>query len=376
MRSEINVLAVDDFPLNLRLMKDMLSDVGELGFIEAHNGREALSLLARTNDIDVVLLDLEMPVMNGYETLQFMKSSDRFREIPVIVVTSDKSKVRKTLAMGADDFVAKPFDAEELKLRVLNHVRAKKLNDLSRNMNNVLENEVVRKTAALQDALYLSREAEYEISLRLGRAAEFRDIETGLHIHRVSELSRALARYAGLSEQECEMLRHASPLHDVGKIGIPDRILFKQGKLDDAEFQLMKTHTVIGGKILAGAGKFPVIEAGQIIALQHHEKWDGSGYPCGLRGKDIHVFGRIVMVADIFDALTSERPYKRAFSMEQALRIMEEGRGAFFDPWLLDVFLGNVAVFTRIKEEYADKNVAGSPESPCGASEIGVVNGS
>jgi putative two-component system response regulator len=354
MREEIRILAVDDFPLNLKLIRTMLVDVGEFDLIEAYNGREALDVLECTPDVDIVLLDLEMPVMNGYETLQYMKSNDRFREIPVIVITSDKSKVNKILAMGANDFMAKPYDSEELKLRVLNHVRSKKLSDLARDMNNILEDEVVRKTAALRKALNLSREAEFEISLRLGRAAEFRDLETGAHIRRISEMSKELAVFAGLSKQESEILRHASPLHDVGKIGIPDRILLKPGKLDESEFQLMKMHTVIGGEILSDADKFPVIKAGRIVALQHHEKWDGSGYPHGLAGTDIHIYGRIVMIADVFDALTSARPYKKAFPLEKALEIMEDGRGNFFDPGLLDLFKGNLEIFVRIKEEYRD----------------------
>ncbi len=361
MRDEIRVLAVDDFPLNLKLMKDMLGSLNGVDFIEAHNGREALAKLANTPDVDIVLLDLEMPVMNGIETLQCIKCNDRFRDIPVIIVTSDKSKVLKTLSLGANDFIAKPYDAEELKLRVMNHVRSKKLSELAQQMNNVLEEQVVKKTAALRDALRLSKAAEYEISLRLGRAAEFRDAETGMHIHRVSELSKELAVLAALPDQECEIIRHASPLHDVGKIGIPDRILFKPGKLDETEAELIKTHTIIGGKILADAGKFPVIKAGQIIALQHHEKWDGSGYPYGLAGKDIHMYGRIVMVADIFDALTSDRPYKKAFPLEKAVAVMEEGRGVFFEPRLLDLFLKNLELFVGIKERFMDSGAGAAP---------------
>jgi putative two-component system response regulator len=340
--------------LNLKLIKSILGEVGELDILEAGNGREALETLKRNPHIDIVLLDLEMPVMDGLETLRHIRRNDRFRDMPIIVVTSDKSKIHKTLAMGANDFIAKPYDSEELKLRVLNHVRGKKLAELAQDMNIILENEVIKKTEALREALSLSREAELEISIRLGRAAEFRDFETGMHIRRISEMSKELAALAGLSEQESDILHHASPLHDVGKIGIPDNILRKPGKLDDAEFRFMKMHTVIGGKILSGTDKFPVIEAGRIAALQHHEKWDGSGYPYGLAGTDIHIYGRIVMITDVFDALTSDRPYKRAFPLEKALGIMKEGKGGFFDPELFDVFMGNLEIFTRIKEQYAD----------------------
>jgi putative two-component system response regulator len=344
------------------LIRSILNPAGNFEFFEAGNGRDALAILARVADIDIVLLDLEMPVMDGVETLRMIKADDRFRSIPVIVVTTNKSKVHKTLAMGADDFIAKPYDHEELKLRVLNHVRAKKLNDLSRDMNSVLEHEVVRKTASLRSALVLAREAEFEISLRLGRAAEFRDLETGMHIRRMSELTKELALLAGLPADESQILRYAAPLHDVGKIGIPDSILLKPGRLDPSEFEIMKMHTVIGGKILSGGEKFTMLQAGRIIALQHHEKWDGTGYPSGLAGREIHLYGRIAIVADIFDALTSDRPYKKAMPLEETLDIMRDGRGAFFDPALLDLFLDNLDVFTGIKEQFHDRNCPDVPD--------------
>lgn len=357
MLDKITVLAVDDIELNLRIIRDVLKDIGDCEFIEARNGKEALNCLAQRADVDIVLLDLEMPVMNGYDTLRYLKAHERFRDIPVIVVTSVSSEVKKILEMGANDFMAKPFDPGELKLRVMNHVRSKKLSDLTRDMTGVLETEIVRKTTALQKALSLSKEAEFEISLRLGRAAEYRDLETGMHIRRISEMSKVLAVLRGLSTEECELVRHASPLHDVGKIGIPDRILLKPGKLDAEEFQLMQMHASIGGRILDKGDKFPVIRAGKVIALQHHERWDGKGYPQGLSGTDIHIYGRIVMVADIFDALTSERPYKKPFPLEKAFEIMQGDRGVFFDPELLDLFMENRAEFVRIKEEFGENTV-------------------
>jgi putative two-component system response regulator len=362
MRDTLAILAVDDIEMNLLMIRHLLGGMGDVEFLEAKNGLEALDILEKRPDVDVVLLDLEMPVMNGFETLERMKSSDAFRDIPVIVITAEASEVTRTLSMGANDFVAKPYNPEEVKMRVLNHARVKKLGELARDMNVVLEGEVVKKTAALQKALDFSRKAEFEISLRLGRAAEFRDLETGMHIRRISELSKTLALLAGISEEDSEILRHAAPLHDVGKIGIPDRILLKPGKLDESEVQVMKTHTTIGGTILSEADEFPVITAGRIVALQHHEKWDGSGYPLGLSGTDIHIFGRIVMIADIFDALTSERPYKKAFPLEKALEIMKEGKGEFFDPSLLELFLANLDIFLRIMEEFKDKKGLGACE--------------
>lgn len=353
MNSDVTLLAVDDMPMNLEMLEVMLTEL-DIQLLKAGNGREALDILGQACQVDAILLDLEMPVMDGFETLKTLKRTEQFRDIPVIVLTAGREEVVKTLALGANDFLAKPYNPEELRLRVMNHVRSKKLNDLSRDMNRVLEQEVVKKTAALRSALQLSKEAEYEISLRLGIAAEFRDLETGMHTRRISELSRALAGLAGLSDEEVETLRYASPLHDVGKIGIPDQILLKPGKLEPDEFDVMKQHTVIGGKILSEAGRYPLLEAGRVIALQHHEKWDGSGYPLGLSGEQIHIFARIVSIVDVFDALTSERPYKKAFPLEKAQAIMIKGLGSFFDPHLLELFMGHIYLFVQIKDELCD----------------------
>jgi putative two-component system response regulator len=349
----VKILAVDDVQMNLDILELMLTSVGAT-FVKALNGAEALELLSCHPDTDTILLDLEMPVMNGFELLAALKVDERYRDIPVIVVTADKHEVLRSLALGANDFLTKPYDPQELTLRVKNHLRSKKLLDLSNQMSVVLEQEVVKKTADLSRALAFSRQTEYEISLRLGKAAELRDVETGMHIKRISEFSNILGRLAGLSVKACEVLRYSSPLHDVGKIGIPDRILLKPGKLDPEEFRIMRLHTVIGGTILSEAQHYPVIAAGQIIALQHHEKWDGSGYPKGLAGRKIHLFGRIVMIVDVFDALLSERPYKKAFTLSDTMDIMQDGRGSFFDPQLLDLFVEHLPEFTRVREELQD----------------------
>ena len=355
MPDRITILAVDDVEMNLLMIEAMLDGLGTFNFIAAHNGAEALAALEGNPGIDIVLLDLEMPVMNGFETLARIKSEERTRDIPVIVITTDKSEILKTLNLGANDFMARPYNPEELRLRVANHVHSKKLGDLARDMNEILEAEVVKKTLALQEALQQSRLAEYEISLRLGRAAEFRDLDTGMHIRRVSEMARELAALAGLPEEECQILCHAAPLHDVGKIGIPDKILLKPAKLEIPEFETMKLHTVIGGKILSDAELYPVLRVGQIVALQHHERWDGSGYPAGLSGTGIHLYGRIVSIVDVFDALTSARPYKAPFPLEEALSFIREKRGSYFDPELVDLFLAHLERFTRIKELFADQ---------------------
>lgn len=353
MFDEVTILAVDDDSMNLEMLECMLSGL-DCRLLRAGNGKQALEFLESDRHIDVVLLDLEMPVMDGYETIRCIKQSFTWRDIPIIVVTAGAHEVTRTLSLGANDFIAKPYNREELRLRVMNHVRSKKLSDLAKDMNSVLEAEVVKKTAALQTALKKSQEAEYEISLRLGKAAEFRDQETGMHTRRISELSQHLGMLAGLPQEECEILRKSSPLHDVGKIGIPDKILLKAGKLEAEEFEIMKQHTSIGAAILSDSGLYPLLSAGAIIASQHHEKWDGSGYPAGLKGESIHVFARIVSIVDVFDALSSDRPYKKAFTLEKTVSIMEQGRGNFFDPALLDRFFANMDSFVEIRESFRD----------------------
>lgn len=360
MFDNVTVLVADDDPVNLMLVEAMLAEL-EVRLLMAGNGREAVNLLIEYPDIDVVLLDLEMPVLSGIEALEQIKRNPRINHIPVIVVSSDRHEVNRTLKLGANDFVAKPYNPDELRLRVMNHIRGKRNQDIVNDLNRTLEREVAKKTAALQSALAMTLETELEICLRLGRAAEFRDLETGMHIRRISEMSTTLARMAGLTEEEAELLRFAAPLHDVGKIGIPDRILLKPGRLDDGEMEIMKLHTTIGGRILSEGERYPSLESGRVVALQHHEKWDGSGYPQGLAGGDIHIFARIVMLADVFDALASDRPYKKAFPMEKTIEIMGEGRGRFFDPALYDLFMANLDRFVEIRDRLKDQEQDADP---------------
>jgi putative two-component system response regulator len=354
MNENVSILVVDDEELNREMLLVMLEDLATVVCVE--NGQQVLDVLAAGQEFDVILLDLEMPVMDGFTVLAELKRHLVWREIPVIVITANRTEVTHTLALGANDFLAKPYDAEELRLRVMNHVRTKKLHDLAKDLNEVLEAEVLRKTAALREALTQAQEAEYEIAVRLGRAAEFRDLETGMHTRRISEMAKTLAELAGLTPEDCETIRYASPLHDVGKVGIPDRILLKPGKLTDEEMKIMRLHSVIGGKILSESRRYPSLEMGQIVALQHHEKWDGSGYPDGIAGEAIHIFARIVMVVDVFDALASERPYKPALPLDKVVAIMADGRGSFFDPRLLDLFLAHLQQFVAIRDALQDRS--------------------
>lgn len=363
MYDKVKILVADDEEMNRELLVAVLEDLGEV--VTAENGRLALREIEKSPDFDLVLLDLHMPEMDGFETLKVLKKHLSWREIPVIIVTTSKADVTGTLALGANDFVAKPYRREELRLRAMNQLKSKKLHDLYKDLSGHLEAEVLRKTAALREALTVAQEAEYEITLRLGRAAEFRDMETGLHTRRISEMSELLGQIAGLPPEDCELLRYASPLHDVGKVGIPDRILLKPGKLTREEMDIMRLHTVIGGRILIDAKSYPSLEMGHVIAMQHHEKWDGTGYPNGMAGEAIHIFARIVSIVDVYDALSSERPYKPPFSGEKTLEIMSEGKGSFFDPVLLDHFINHVDAFARIRENLKDQEQ--EPDSELGA---------
>jgi putative two-component system response regulator len=350
------ILAVDDIDYNLELIKDIFHDEVDLIIITANNGKEVFDVLQDKNDIgiDLILLDLSMPIMDGFEVLEKLQVDSILSLIPVIVVTANADEKIRALQLGASDFISKPYDIVELKLRATNYIHIGQYQRYLNKTNLYLEKKVTERTLQLQQALALSKKTEYEISLRLGKASEYRDTETGMHIKRMSLYSERLAQLFGLDEYACELIRYAAPLHDVGKVGIRDNILLKPGKLTDEEFETMKMHTLIGGEILNNSDEFPVIKIGKIIALQHHEKYDGTGYPNGLKRKEIHLYARIVAIADVFDALSSERVYKKAFSLEDTLKIMEEGRGTHFDPELFDLFKHNLCDFIEIKEQYKD----------------------
>ncbi|MCK9372209.1 MAG: response regulator [Sulfuricurvum sp.] len=352
---KVRVLAVDDQEFNLDLIEFAFMEDSDVEITKAIHGREALDILEQNADYHVILLDLAMPVMDGFETLVHLKAHPLWSQIPTIVVTANAEEKHRALREGASDFLSKPIDVEELKLRMFIHAKIKKFQDQLAFSNQILEQKVKERTAKLAQALALAKKNEYEISARLGKASEYRDLETGMHIKRMSHYSAKLAELAGLEAQEVELILYASPLHDIGKVGIPDRILLKPGRFSPEEFEIMKLHSVLGGKMLASSEEYPVIHAGRIIALQHHEKYDGTGYPEGLAGDEIHLHARIVTIADVFDALSSERVYKKAFSIEKTVEIMKEGRGIHFDPKLLDLMIENLERFLEIKAAFPDE---------------------
>jgi len=347
------ILAVDDEEVNLELISAIFSNVPNVIVLTASDGLEAMEILKKQTP-DVIVLDIRMPKMSGMEVLEYLKSDPQTSLIPIIILSGDENERKRALNMGASDFIGKPFDSEELKLRIMNNLKVKKYNDLVKDINEVLQKEIMKKTQELKVALELAKEAEYEMVIKFGMISEFRDEETGAHIKRISFYAQLLGKLYGLSEEEQNLLLYAAPLHDVGKIGIPDNILKKPGPLTPEEFEIIKLHTTIGAKILESDPRFLTLKVGKIIAEQHHEKWDGTGYPYGLKGKDIHPYARIVAICDVFDAMTSDRVYRPAFSVESTLNIMKNGKGSHFDPDIFELFINNISDFIKIKEKFKD----------------------
>jgi len=354
------ILIVDDEAGVRRVLYRLLSSEG-YEVLEASSGQEGLELLW-THGADTVLLDVMMPRMDGLEVCRRIRKNSRTAHTPVVFITAavDRQFRRQARKAGADDFLPKPFDEVELLARVNNTVRMKLYYDGLTRERNRLRTEVDGRKRALDEAtdrlerlnedLRVARE---ETIARLARAAEFRDDETAAHLQRMSHYCYLIGKKKDLDEYQCEMLRIASPMHDVGKIGIPDHILLKPGRLTPDEYTIMKQHAEIGYQILSGSDS-PLVKLAANIAHTHHEKWDGSGYPRGLAGDAIPIEGRIAAVADVFDALTSERPYKKAWPLEDAVALLERGRAAHFDPDLVDVFLASMDEVLAIKEEFKD----------------------
>jgi len=332
------VLIVDDTPQNISLLNSALRDVYTIKV--ATSGQQAITICL-SMQIDIILLDVMMPEMDGFETCRRLKEDPLTSEIPVIFVTARGEIKDESMGFscGAVDYITKPIRIPIVRSRVKTHLA---LYD----QNRALEHLVQERTAELN-------ESRLEILHRLGSAGEYRDNETGLHITRVCHYSRIIAQSIGLSEGEAELLYDAAALHDTGKIGIPDSILFKPGKLDNDEWNIMRTHSEIGYKII-GSHQNSLLKAAATVALTHHEHWDGFGYPQRLKGSDIPLFGRIVAIADVFDALTSERPYKKAWSVAEAVEEIVRCRESHFDPQLVDAFLLKVPELTVVQQQFID----------------------
>ena len=325
------ILIVDDDPGSVDVLQRILQRGGFTRIEFTHDPCEAVPMYVRLRP-DLVLLDLHMPNMEGLTVLDQLNEVAEASYLPILMLTGDFSQDarREALSRGAKDFVNKPFHYEEVLLRIRTLLETRFLYLQIQSQNQLLEEKVRQRTRDLEAA-------QKEIIERLARAAEFRDDNTGQHTERVGQMAALLAKEIALPDADVALIRRAAPLHDVGKIGIPDPILLKLGKLTEDEFAVVKTHTRIGQRILGGS-RFALMQLAEQIALTHHERWDGSGYE-GLSGDAIPLAGRIVAIADVFDALTQKRPYKPAWPVDDAIAEMVRQRGRQFDPDLIDAFL-------------------------------------
>ncbi|MBC8394869.1 MAG: response regulator [Deltaproteobacteria bacterium] len=359
MNKSKRILIVDDVKLNRELLQSYLESMNYESE-EAQDGIEALAKLDL--NIDLVLLDVMMPVMDGYEVVRQIRDDPNYSDIPVIMVTAltDKEDRLRAVESGANDFITKPIERNELRLRVTSLLKMKEGQDLIKQHRAELEDKVKEQTASLRKALEKMAEAQrktYKAHLstiyRLAVAAEYKDQHTAAHIRRMSHYSAIIAKGLNLPPGEVEIILNSSPMHDVGKLGIPDAIMLKPGKLNEEEREIIKQHTIIGSRILCDS-ESELLNAGETIALTHHEKWDGSGYPQGLAGEEIPLWGRICAVADVFDALTTKRPYKEAIDNVQVYEILKNEKGSHFDPNVIEVFFDRLPEIISIQAKYRD----------------------
>ncbi|GLS82437.1 response regulator [Paraferrimonas haliotis] len=332
MPDKPTILIVDDAPDNIHILMNLLKTQYKVK--AATSGDKALAILANGNNPDLILLDVIMPEMDGYEVCKQIKSNPKTADIPIIFVTANNQveDEEQGFKLGAVDYLTKPISPSIVKARIRTHLAL-------HHQHQTLEVMVRERTKELEST-------RLEVVRKLALAGEYKDNTTGSHIERISWFARVVAKQMNMPTNWCELLFHASPMHDIGKIGIPDKVLLKPGKLDADEWEEMKRHSEYGSKILEGSN-FSLLKLAQEIALNHHEKWDGSGYPNGMSGESIPISARIVSVVDVYDALTSPRPYKTAWSDDKALDLLKADAGSHFDPNVVEAF---EACFEEIKE--------------------------
>ncbi len=373
------IVIVDDEPINVKVVKKYLKLAGYRQFCTTTDSTEALDLIRDTHP-DVVLLDIMMPHVSGLRILEELRADRQFADLPILILTAstDTETKLESLRLGATDFLSKPVDSTELEARLRNVLKVKAHQDHLKNHAWDLELQVAARSAEVVAA-------HHEVIACLAMVGEYRDNETGRHVIRVGNYAEIIAARLGLGAEVAEQIRLAASLHDIGKVAIPDATLLKPGKLTTGEFDQMKRHTELGrqicamsyeesetstlfsrahmGEAVASISNSPILKMAASIAATHHEKWDGSGYLRGLAGEEIPIEGRIVAVADVFDALTSERPYKAAFSLEKSLGIMREQSGSHFDPAVTEAFFAEIDAISRICTEYADQPTNPSPSA-------------
>jgi putative two-component system response regulator len=351
------ILVIDDDDGIRRITQMLVEGLGH----QVEPARDGIEGLAKLKlGVDLILLDVVMPGLDGFDVCRRIRQDPHGKDVPVIMVTSLATREHRLQAVeaGANDFIAKPVDDTELRIRSASLLKMKAAQDELKNYQSYLEDMVEERTDSLRQALVrmaeaqrLAYQAQLETVERLAILAEYKDKVTGRHIQRMSEYCAVIARGLNLPAADVELILHGSRMHDVGKVAMPDAILRKPGRLDPAEWQVMRTHSAIGSAILDNSTS-QILEAGRVIALHHHERWDGHGYPSGLVGTDIPLWGRICAVGDVFDAVTSERPYKPAFSNEEALQLLRDGRGKHFDPRVVDVFFECLDEILAIQQKY------------------------
>jgi putative two-component system response regulator len=340
-------LIIDDQKLHALYLQKVLE---KEGYRNVGCENDPLHVITRFKDFqpDLIVLDLVMPQMDGFQVMERLNDFRKDSYVPILAISPDAdSEVRlRALQSGATDILTHPYEIAEVIFRIRNMIEMRILHLQLQNQNKILELRVQERTKEL-------RENQLDIIRRLAQAAEFRDTDTGVHIIRMSQYCAKLGEALGMNDRDCELLLNASPLHDIGKIGISDSILKKPGKLTPEEYEIMKTHTTIGAKLLSGSTS-PLMKLAQTIALTHHEKWDGTGYPNKIKGEEIPFTGQICSVADVFDALTSKRPYKEPWTSEQAIEEMVKGKGTHFNPAMIDRFLAILPEIEKIKKKYSD----------------------
>ncbi|WP_374357911.1 HD domain-containing phosphohydrolase [Chitinimonas sp.] len=348
MANGMQIVVVDDNAVNRLMFARLIKNAVGVEPTLFESAWEGLDWCLHTNP-DLILLDYMMPELDGIGFLTAFRSDERGQKSMILMITADHdSQVRlRALELGANDFLTKPVEAAELRARARNMLAIREGQAALEDRAKWLQEEVAKATADL-------RAREQESVFLLTRAAEFRDPETGAHILRMAHYSTLIARRLGLEESRLELLLQAAPMHDIGKLGIPDHILLKPGKHTPEEWEIMRRHAEIGYRLLSD-GKSALMQLGALIAWTHHEKFDGSGYPRGLAGEDIPIEGRIVAVADVYDALTSVRPYKPAWTVDAACALLREQSGAHFDPAAVAAFFSNFDEVLEIQHRYADE---------------------
>ncbi len=343
IKKQVTIMIVDDQSSNLLFLEKMLSLDGYALVHSLSDSRKAVEMYKELRP-DLLLLDLRMPYVDGFEIMKQLGEVEYEDYLPIIVLTAqvDRETRLRALEAGAKDFLSKPLDQAEVLNRIRNLLEIRLLHKQLRGQNEVLERKVQKRTKELHDT-------QLEVIQRLSLAAEYRDDDTGVHISRMSQYTSLLAQGVGMSPRECELILHATPMHDVGKIGIPDNILLKSGPLNAEEWEIMKTHTTIGARLMEN-GRSELIMLAEMIALTHHERWNGKGYPSGLEGEEIPLVGRLCSIADVFDALTSKRPYKEAWPVEASVQEIQRMSGAHFEPRLVELFMDLLPEIVKIKD--------------------------